>query len=269
MTASKTNKIARSADTTTFPSGYLDESGTGVGPFDPTVAHVDSTGALINPAKDETIQAANAKLDTLHSDLAALLSADAGLASASGQTAANTKLDTLHTDIQTLAGEEGALGAQADAPWSGTGSGGIVGVLKAIWAKLGGTLVVSGATAVGSAPTNPPISVSGVDGSGNKRHLLTDTTGAFVVAQPSSIATNQVSVGTAATLICAARAGRKAITIIQEGTTLVRLGASGVTVLTGIPLPGTQYASFTIDGGAAVYGIVASGSQTVSYAETF
>jgi hypothetical protein len=39
---------------------------------------------------------------------------------------------------------------------------------------------VAGAAAVGSAPTSPPLSVSGVDSGGLKRHLLTDTTGALV-----------------------------------------------------------------------------------------
>lgn len=90
-----------------------------------------------------------------------------------------------------------------------------------------------------------------------------------VPAQASSIATGQVTVGTSATLICAARTGRRAVTVIQEGATLVRLGASGVTTGNGVPLPATQYASFTFEGGAAVYGIVGSGTQLVSYVETF
>lgn len=54
----------------------------------------------------------------------------------------------------------------------------------------GGSLVVSSLTAVGSAPTTPPISISGVDGGGLKRHLLTDVDGALHIvgdyAQASS-----------------------------------------------------------------------------------
>lgn len=54
----------------------------------------------------------------------------------------------------------------------------------------GGSLVVSGQTAVGSAPTTPPVSVAGVDGGGLKRHILVDTDGAVHVvgdyAQASS-----------------------------------------------------------------------------------
>lgn len=85
----------------------------------------------------------------------------------------------------------------------------------------------------------------------------------------SSIATGQVSVGTAATLIVAARAARQSVTIIQEGTTLVRVGASGVTLTTGVPLPGTAYSQLDLPGGAAIYGIVGTGSQTVSFVEVF
>lgn len=43
------------------------------------------------------------------------------------------------------------------------------------------SVAVSGAAAVGSAPTNPPLSVSGVDGGGLKRHILTDTGGVVQV----------------------------------------------------------------------------------------
>jgi len=41
---------------------------------------------------------------------------------------------------------------------------------------------VRGTAAVGVAPTNPPVSVSGLDGGGLKRHLLTDTTGKLQVS---------------------------------------------------------------------------------------
>ena len=40
-----------------------------------------------------------------------------------------------------------------------------------------GSITVSGVVAVGSAPVNPPIGVSGTDGGGLKRSLLTDTSG--------------------------------------------------------------------------------------------
>lgn len=84
-----------------------------------------------------------------------------------------------------------------------------------------------------------------------------------------SIATGQATVGTSATEIVAARAGRKSVTIVNESTTVVRLGASDVTTSTGLYLAGTAGASITIVGGAAVYGIVGSSTEAVSYVEVY
>ena len=47
--------------------------------------------------------------------------------------------------------------------------------------------LVAGSSAVGSAPVLSPVSVSGVDGSGNKRHLLTNTAGKLQVT-PDAVA---------------------------------------------------------------------------------
>lgn len=127
---------------------------------------------------------------------------------------------------------------------------------------------VSGTGAVGGAPVNAPLSISGIDNSGNKQHVLLDATGRQQVYWGAGIATNQVTVGTGQTLIVPARVGRRSVTIVQEGTTLVRMGATGVTLGNGIPLPGVQYASFDIQGGAAVYGIAAT-AQLVSFVENF
>jgi hypothetical protein len=90
-----------------------------------------------------------------------------------------------------------------------------------------------------------------------------------LVGNRDYVATGQVTVATTATLIVPARPGRLSVTIIQEGTTVVRLGNSGVTTGNGVPLPGTANSSFTIDGGAAVYGIVGAGTQLVSFIENF
>jgi hypothetical protein len=82
--------------------------------------------------------------------------------------------------------------------------------------------------------------------------------------------TNQVSVGTAATLIAARRPGRIAITIINLGTTQVAVGNSGsVATGTGAPLVGIAGASLTIPTQAEVWGIVATGSQGVGVVETY
>jgi hypothetical protein len=90
----------------------------------------------------------------------------------------------------------------------------------------------------------------------------------FISETYANIATNQVTVGVTATLIVAARTGRKNVTIFQEGNTLVRVGASGVALATGVPLIGTQGANLVIDGGAAVYGIAGS-SELVSFMEVY
>jgi len=54
--------------------------------------------------------------------------------------------------------------------------------------------VVSGAAAVGVAPTVPPVGISGIDGSGLKRSLLTDATGQIMTSeQDSAVFTASVS----------------------------------------------------------------------------
>jgi hypothetical protein len=115
--------------------------------------------------------------------------------------------------------------------------------------------------------------VAGIGPDGNTQTLATDGNGALLAggAGATQIATGQVSVTTSAggTLIVAARTGRKSLLIFNEGTTDVRLGVNGVTTSTGVLLTGVKGAGVGIDGAAAVYGIVAAGSQTVSYMEMF
>ena len=87
-------------------------------------------------------------------------------------------------------------------------------------------------------------------------------------------AATQVSVGSSATSILAARTGvsgtgRICATIENTSTTAVWLGGSGVTTSTGMLLPGILGASDTICTTAAIYGIVATGSETVSAQETY
>ena len=84
-----------------------------------------------------------------------------------------------------------------------------------------------------------------------------------------NIATNQVSITSAATAIVAARSTRRSVLIINHGTTDVYIGGAAVTTSTGILLAGTEGAAIGIGTTAAVYGIVASGSQTVSYIEVY
>ena len=88
----------------------------------------------------------------------------------------------------------------------------------------------------------------------------------------AGFAASQASIGTAAAQIVAARAGvagtgRIAATLYNAGSATVYFGASGVTTTTGMPLPAG--ASATINTQAAIYGIAASGTQTIGIMETF
>jgi hypothetical protein len=88
----------------------------------------------------------------------------------------------------------------------------------------------------------------------------------------AAFATSQASIGTAAAQIVAARAGvvgtgRIAATLYNAGSATVYFGASGVTTTTGMPLPAG--ASATVNTQAAIYGIAASGTQTIGVMETF
>ncbi|HEY7298559.1 MAG TPA: hypothetical protein VH684_11540 [Xanthobacteraceae bacterium] len=107
-------------------------------------------------------------------------------------------------------------------------------------------------------------------GAGNPTPLEIDASGRLCVfGSSANISTAQVSVGTSATQIVSARAGRNQLVIANHGTTAVYIGGSGVATSTGILLPGTVGATITIPTSAAVYGIVASGSQTVGVLEGY
>jgi hypothetical protein len=87
----------------------------------------------------------------------------------------------------------------------------------------------------------------------------------------AALATSQASIGTAAAQIVAARAGgpgagRIAATIYNAGSATVYFGPSGVASTTGMPLPAG--ASATVNTQAAIYGIAASGIQTLGVMET-
>lgn len=113
---------------------------------------------------------------------------------------------------------------------------------------------------------NPfPTSVNGVNG-----------TGIATAANPfpsrdygsATIATSQVTVGTSSTQIVAARSGRMAVTITNNGTGAFYVGVTGLTTANGYFVPGVAGASVTIPTQAAVFGIAAV-AQAVSVLETF
>ena len=105
---------------------------------------------------------------------------------------------------------------------------------------------------------------------------------AFAAINPTNVeqvgtaafAATQVSVANTATSILAARTGdvgtgRACATITNTSTVAVYIGASGVTTSTGAYLAGVAGASITICTQAALYGIVATGTETVSVVETY
>lgn len=110
--------------------------------------------------------------------------------------------------------------------------------------------------------------------SGDRQYPTQDTTGAACAAATTPVGSAnftpaQVSVTTSATLIVAARAGRTLVTVENTTTTDIYIGGASVTTSTGHLLPGTKGASLTIPYTGALYGIVASGSATVTEAEVY
>lgn len=84
----------------------------------------------------------------------------------------------------------------------------------------------------------------------------------------STIVTGQVSVGTTATLVAAARAGRIKVGVTVTTAVQCAYGNAGVTLTTGWPLAAVAYASDSWDTSAALYGVCAS-TATVGYREQF
>lgn len=90
----------------------------------------------------------------------------------------------------------------------------------------------------------------------------------------AAVSTNQITVGATATLIVPARtglagSGRVSTTIVNPGATNIYIGGSGVTTSTGMLLPGISGANMTLTTTAAIYGIVASSTATVSEFELY
>ncbi|KAA2237655.1 hypothetical protein [Salinarimonas soli] len=109
--------------------------------------------------------------------------------------------------------------------------------LPVVLASDQSAVTVAGQAAVGSAPVNPPLSVSGVDPAGNKQHLAVDTSGRMRVAVqaaftgayvpiPAFAAGNTAGAGGAnATVVqvVAANANRHFLEIVNNGTADVEL----------------------------------------------
>ena len=130
---------------------------------------------------------------------------------------------------------------------------------------------------IGTAGAAGTVVVSVQLTSGQKLMRVFNTNAANLLATVTPVdapnmAVGQITVATTVngTLIVAARPGRKQLIIITEGTMAVRMGPFGVTTGTGILLPGTANTGFTLPGyTGAIYGITASGTEAVSFIETY
>jgi hypothetical protein len=96
-----------------------------------------------------------------------------------------------------------------------------------------------------------------------------DASGQWAVSRGGgTLATGQVSVGTSATLIAAARTGRQKIGVTVTTAVQCAFGNPGVTLTTGWPLAAVAYASDSWDTTAALYGVCAS-TATVGFREQY
>jgi len=75
-----------------------------------------------------------------------------------------------------------ALASSSDKIYAKRGSG--VGIVSLM--SINTVQIVAGQSAVGSVPANPPVGVSGVDGEGKKRALLTDAIGQMMTSEQDS-----------------------------------------------------------------------------------
>lgn len=85
----------------------------------------------------------------------------------------------------------------------------------------------------------------------------------------TKITTGQVIITTIETLIVPDRFGRIEVTVINDGDTPIYIGPHGVNASTGVMLAGVKGAHITFETELALYGVVASGSSTVSFVETY
>jgi len=85
----------------------------------------------------------------------------------------------------------------------------------------------------------------------------------------STVLTGQVAVGTTATLVAAARAGRQRIGVTVVPAVQCAFGPAGVTLATGWPLAAVAYAADNWDTSAALYGVCATTATTVAFREMF
>jgi|ERR1700676_594078 len=206
----------------------------------------------------------------------------------SGNKSAGTQRVVLATDQPALTNALKVDGSGVTQPVSGTVTAniGTSGSL-ALDASVNGLLLAQASTTSGekgpllqgAATSVQPTTVDGktyplnlnlfgairVDGS-NVNQPVTTTS----IYGTSNIATGQVSIANTATSIVSARGTRRSITVINHGTTDVFLGGTNsVTTSTGLLLIGAKGTVLKLDTASALWAIVASGSQTISFVEEY
>ena len=154
--------------------------------------------------------------------------------------------------------------AQIGATAVSTGAGATGAGAQRVGVAQDTTTIAGAAPGTAGSPSPNVLSMQGVSGG-----VALPTT---LQVGAAGLATNQISVATTSTLIVAARTGapgtgRVAVTILNSGAATVFYGVSGLTTANGSILPAG--AAVTLNTTAAVYGIVATGTVTVSYTETF
>lgn len=87
------------------------------------------------------------------------------------------------------------------------------------------------------------------------------------ISRVSGITINQGSASptTTATTIVASSTTRRCVTMVNTGSVQVNIGNASVTATTGVALVPGASVSFTEAANAAMYGITASGTGTISY----
>lgn len=112
---------------------------------------------------------------------------------------------------------------------------------------------------------------------GQNEYLLStngalDVSASVTVPPPvgaANFGTGQQALSGTAAEIVAIRLTRTTVTIVNLSTTDVYIGDSGVTTSTGQLLLGTKGSAVTLATTAAVYGIVATGTPSVSFEEEY
>jgi hypothetical protein len=135
---------------------------------------------------------------------------------------------------------------------------------------------VQGNVAAAATDSGNPVKIGGIYQStlptltnGQRGNVQVDRRGILYTQSVGSrtYITGQVTVGTTATQIVAAKAERSSLIITATAATAFYVGANSVTTGTGLYVPAGG--SITLDTSDAVYAVVSAATLVVSYLETY